>query len=161
MVPVQSTGEPRAERCNHLKDQKEVSTSMGDEHSHIRNLKRRWNLEDTVRDNLEQQAKKAFLEQEANELFTPIEKRLLKLDRILQAANASVEIDRMWEHLEKQQLRRKAKVLFTEMGQDLPLDLTIEGVSFLSGQILPVYARHRSPHSRYHLGCRAVYHCAK
>lgn len=102
---------------------------MRDEHSHIRHLKHRWNLDDAVRDKLEQQAKKAFLEEEANELFTPIENHLIKLGGVLQAANASVEVDPVWEHLEKQKLRRKAKVIFRESAQDLPLDLTIEGVT--------------------------------
>jgi hypothetical protein len=45
---------------------------MNDEHSPGRHLKRRWDEEDAARDERERQAKLAFLEQEANELFAPV-----------------------------------------------------------------------------------------
>jgi hypothetical protein len=106
----------------------EVSFGMSDAHSHIRHLKHRWSLEDAARDRLEREARQAFLEQEANQLFAPIETYLSKLDKILQAAKALVEIDPTWEHLGDQRLRRSARLIFEASAQHL-LDLTIEGVT--------------------------------
>jgi hypothetical protein len=107
----------------------EVSFGMSDAHSHIRHLKHRWSLEDAARDRLEREARQAFLEQEANQLFAPIETYLSKLDKILQAAKALVEIDPTWEHLGDQRLRRSARLIFGASAQHLLLDLTIEGVT--------------------------------
>src|SRR4029077_2759348 len=76
------------------------SILMGDEHSGIRDLRHRWDEEDKTRDELERQAKRAFLEQEANELFAPLENYLTRLDKVLHQANAAVEIDPTWEHLQ-------------------------------------------------------------
>jgi hypothetical protein len=59
---------------------------MIDEHSGIRHLKHRWDEEDKTRDELERQAKRAFLEQEANELFAPLENYLASLDKVLHVA---------------------------------------------------------------------------
>jgi len=87
---------------------------MGDEHSGIRDLKHRWDEEDKTRDELERQAKRAFLEQEANELFAPLENYLTRLDKVLHQANAAVEIDPTWEHLDERKLRRTAKVILRE-----------------------------------------------
>jgi hypothetical protein len=72
---------------------------MGDEHSGICDLKHRWDEEDNTRDELERQAQRAFLEQEANGLFAPLENYLTRLDKVLHQANAAVEIDPTWEHL--------------------------------------------------------------
>src|SRR5436305_4628875 len=102
---------------------------MDDEHSGIRDLNRRWDEEDKTRDELERQAKRAFLEQEANELFAPLENYLTRLDKVLHEANAAIEIDPIWEHLDERKLRRTAKVLLRETAQHLALDLTIEGVT--------------------------------
>src|SRR5262249_10728041 len=67
--------------------------------SGVHHLMHRWDEEDATRDVKEAQAKRAFLEQEANQLFTPLEDYLTKLGRVLHAANASVEVDPTWEHL--------------------------------------------------------------
>jgi hypothetical protein len=66
---------------------------MGDEHSGIRDLKHRWDVEDKTRDELERQERRAFLEQEANELFAPLENYLTRLDKVIHEANAALEID--------------------------------------------------------------------
>jgi hypothetical protein len=105
------------------------SIPMDDEHSPIPDLKHRWDEEDKTRDELERQAKRAFLEQEANGLFAPLENYLTRLDKVLHQANAAVEIDPTWEHLDERKLRRTAKVILRETAQHLPLDLTIEGVT--------------------------------
>ena len=100
-----------------------------DEHSGIRDLKHRWDEEDKTRYEHERQAQRAFLEQESNELFAPLENYLTRLDKVLHQANAAVEIDPTWEHLDERKLRRTAKVILRETAQHLPLDLTIEGVT--------------------------------
>ena len=105
------------------------SIPMDDEHSPIRHLKHLWDEEDKTRDELERQERRAFLEQEANELFAPLENYLTKLEKVLHQANAAVEIDPTWEHLDERKLRRTAKVILRETAQHLPLDLTIEGVT--------------------------------
>ena len=105
------------------------SIPMDDEHSSIRHLKHLWDEEDKTRDELERHAKRAFVEQEANELFAPLENYLTKLEKVLHQANAAVEIDPTWEHLDERKLRRTAKVILRETAQQLPLDLTIEGVT--------------------------------
>ena len=69
------------------------------------------------------------MEQEANGLFAPLENCLTRLDKVLHQANAAVEIDPTWEHLDERKLRRTAKVILRETAQHLPLDLTIEGVT--------------------------------
>ena len=102
---------------------------MNDEDSRIRHLKRRWDEEDAARDERERLAKLAFLEQEANELFAPIENHLTRLGRVLHAANAAVEVDPTWEHLGEQKLHRTAKVIFGGTAEYLPLDFTIEGIT--------------------------------
>jgi hypothetical protein len=104
---------------------------MGDEHSGIRDLKHRWDEEDKTRDELERQAKQAFLEQEANELFAPLQNYLTRLDKVLHQANAAVEIDPTWQHIDERKLRRTAKVILRETAEHLSLDLTIDGVTIL------------------------------
>ena len=54
---------------------------------------------------------------------------MTRLDKVLHQANAAVEIDPTWEHLDERKLRRTAKVILRETAQHLPLDLTIEGVT--------------------------------
>jgi hypothetical protein len=103
--------------------------SINDGDSPGRHLKRRWDEEDAARDERERLAKLAFLEQEANELFAPIENHLTRLGRVLHAANAAVEVDPTWEHLGEQKLHRTAKVIFRGTAEYLPLDFTIEGVT--------------------------------
>ena len=100
---------------------------MSHEDSPIRRLMHRWDDEDATRDAKEAQAKRAFLEQEANQLFTPLENYLSRLDKVIHGANATVEVDPIWQHLDDRKLRRGAQVIFMESA--LPLDLTIEGVT--------------------------------
>jgi hypothetical protein len=102
---------------------------MSHEHSHIQPLKHRWDQEDAERDELEEQARRKFLEQEANQIFSPIENYLTKLAEVLRTAGASVEVDARWEHLGDQRLRRIAKVSSSESAQQLPLDFTIQRAS--------------------------------
>lgn len=106
---------------------------MSYEHSHIQRLKHRWDQEDAERDELEEQARRKFLEQEANQIFSPIENYLTKLAEVLRTAGASVEVDARWEHLGDQKLRRIAKVTSSEPAQQLPLDFTIQGASIFYG----------------------------
>ena len=106
---------------------------MSHEHSHIQRLKHRWDQEDAERDELEEQARRKFLEQEANQIFSPIENYLTKLAEVLRTAGASVEVDARWEHLGDQKLRRIAKVSSSESAQQLPLDFTIQGASIFYG----------------------------
>jgi len=108
-------------------------TAMSHEHSHIQRLKHRWDQEDAERDELEEQARRKFLEQEANQIFSPIENYLTKLAEVLRTAGASVEVDARWEHLGDQKLRRIAKVSSSESAQQLPLDFTIQGASIFYG----------------------------
>ena len=100
---------------------------MNDEDSRIRHLKRRWDEEDAARDERERQAKRAFLEQEANELFALVENHLTRLGRVLHSANAVVEVNPTWEHVGDRKLCRVASVLFKGSAQRL--DFTIEGVT--------------------------------
>jgi hypothetical protein len=58
---------------------------MSHEHSRIRHLKQRWDDEDAVRDELERRAKQMFLEEQANQIFAPIEDYLTRLDKVLRA----------------------------------------------------------------------------
>ena len=72
------------------------SIPLDDEHAGIRDLKHRWDEEDKTRDELERQAQRAFLEQEANELFAPLENYLTRLDKVLHQANAAVARSSIW-----------------------------------------------------------------
>ena len=100
---------------------------MSQEHARIRHLKQQWDDEDAARDELERQAQRSFLEEQANQLFAPIEDFLTRLDKVLRTVGGSVEIDGMWEHLGDGRLRRKAKVTSTEPTQQLSVDFTIQG----------------------------------
>jgi hypothetical protein len=94
-----------------------------------RGLKKRWDEEDAARDKQEERAQQAFLEQEANQTFAPIEDFLIRLSKVLSTAGASVEIDTIWQHLGERRLRRVAKVISSGSVRRLPLDFTIHGVS--------------------------------
>jgi hypothetical protein len=106
---------------------------MGNEqdghHSAIRLLKQRWDDEDAERDSVEQRTQEIFLEGHANQVFAPIEDYLTRLDEVLRAVGASVEIDPMWKHLGEQKLRRTVRVKSTQPAQQLSLALTIRGAS--------------------------------
>jgi hypothetical protein len=112
-----------------------AATAMGhrhdESHSVVRNLKRRWDDEDAARDELEQQKKQSFVEEQANQIFAPIEDYFMKLDKVLHRINASVKIEANWERLDDQRLRRVVTVTSTEPWQQLFLDFTIDGVSIL------------------------------
>jgi hypothetical protein len=92
---------------------------MSQEHARIRHLKQQWDDEDAVRDGLERQAQRSFLEEQANQLFAPIEDFLTRLDKVLRTVGGSAEIDGIWEHLGDGRLRRIAKVTSTEPRRQL------------------------------------------
>ena len=94
-----------------------------------RTLKQRWDKEDAARDKQEDRAQQAFLEEEANHTFAPIEKFLIQLSKVLNAAGALMEIDTTWEHLGERRLRRVAKVISPDSLHRLPLDFTISAAS--------------------------------
>ena len=104
-------------------------TPMSHEHSHIQRLKHRWDQEDAERDELQEQARRTFLEQEADQIFAPIENYLTRLAEVLRAAGASVEVDPKWEHLGDQKVRRVAKARSSASVQQLHLNLTVQGTS--------------------------------
>jgi hypothetical protein len=108
---------------------------MGNEqdgyHSVIRRLRQRWDDEDAERDRVERRTKEIFLEGHASQIFAPIEDYLTRLDKVLHAFDASVEIDAAWEHLGDQKVRRAARVKSTEPTQQLSLAFTIQGASIL------------------------------
>src|SRR4029450_514590 len=83
-------------------------------HSLIRSFKQRWDDEDAARDELERRAKEIFLEEQANQVFAPIEHYLTRLDKVVHDVGASVEISPVWEHLGDQRLGRAAKVTPTD-----------------------------------------------
>jgi len=97
---------------------------MNDEHSRVRTLKQKWDEEDAERATQEARAQQIFLEAEANHTFAPIEDFLVRLNEVLSAAGASVQIE-SWQHLDDRRLRRVAKVLASNPLQTLPLDFTI------------------------------------
>ena len=100
-------------------------------HARIRNLKQRWDDEDAARDELERRAKEIFLEDQANQIFAPIEHYLTRLDKVLHAVGASVQIDAVWQHLGDQRLGRAARVMSSDPNRQHSLDFTIQGVSVL------------------------------
>jgi len=102
---------------------------MNDEHSYIRTLKQRWDEEDVARDKQEERAQQIFLEEEANQIFAPIEDYFTRLSKVLSAAGVSVEIDTTWHHLGDRRLRRVANVTSSNPLQQLSLDFTIQGVN--------------------------------
>jgi hypothetical protein len=101
---------------------------MNDEPANARNLKHRWSEEDAARDKEEERAQQAFLEEEANRTFAPIEDFLVRLSKVLSATGASVEIDTTWQHLGERRLRRVANVISSTPLRRLRLDFTIHGV---------------------------------
>jgi hypothetical protein len=100
-------------------------------HSLIRSFKQRWDDEDAARDELERRAKEIFLEEQANQVFAPIEHYLTRLDKVVHDVGASVEISPVWEHLGDQRLGRAAKVTSSDPNRQHSLDFTIQGVSIL------------------------------
>ena len=100
-------------------------------HSLIRSLKQRWDNEDAAKDELERRAKEIFLEDQANQIFAPIEHHLTSLDKVLHAVGASVQINAVWEHLGDQRLGRAAKVTSSDPNRQHSLDFVIQGVSIL------------------------------
>jgi hypothetical protein len=108
-----------------------MSHKHDESYSVIRNLKQRWDDEDAARDELEQQRKQLFVEEQANQIFTPIEDYFMRLDKVIHRVHASVKIEANWEHFADQRLRRVVTVTSTEPWQELPLDFTIDGTSIL------------------------------
>src|SRR6516165_5405928 len=104
---------------------------MNDEHSRIRTLKQRWDDEDAARDKQEERAQQIFLEEEANQIFAPIEDYFTRLSKVLSAAGVSVEIDTTWHYIGDRRLRRVAKITSSPPLQQLSLDFTIQGVNIL------------------------------
>ena len=100
-------------------------------HALIRSLKQRWDDEDAARDELERRAKEIFLEDQANQIFAPIEDYLTRLDKVLHAVGASVQIDAVWQHLGDQRLGRAARVMSSDPNRQHSLDFTIQGLSVL------------------------------
>ena len=92
----------------------------------IRNLKQSWDDKDATREKLEQREKQLFLEDQANQIFAPIEDYFMRLDKVLHRVRASAKIEAMWEHLVDQRLRRVATVTSTDPWQQLRLDFTIQ-----------------------------------
>ena len=100
---------------------------MNPGHSRIRHLKHQWDEEDAARDDLELEARRKFLEQEANEIFTSMGTYFTSLAKALRAMGASVEIGEHWEHVCDQKLRRTTKLV--SAGQQLHVNLTVQGTS--------------------------------
>jgi hypothetical protein len=100
-------------------------------HSLYRSFKQRWDDEDAARDELARRAKEIFLEEQANQIFAPIEHYLTRLNKVVHAVGASVEISPVWEHLGDQRLGRAAKVTSSDPNRQHSLDFTIQGVSIL------------------------------
>ena len=97
----------------------------------IRNLKQSWDDKDATREKLEQREKQLFLEDQANQIFAPIEDYFMKLEKVLQRVRASVKIEANREHLADQRLRRVVTLTSTEPWQQLSFDFTIDGASIL------------------------------
>ena len=96
-------------------------------HARIRHLKHQWDEEDAARDELELEARRKFLEQEAGEIFTSMGTYFMRLARALRATGASLEIDEHWEHLLDHKLRRRTKVISPV--QQLHINITVQGTS--------------------------------
>jgi hypothetical protein len=122
-----------------------AGTAMSKDHDadreHSRRLKRQWEESDAAREKLETRAKELFLEEQANEIFAPIEDCLTRLDKVLRPFNASVEIDHTWEHFDEQRLRRTVKVKLTQSDQQLSLDFNIHGVRIFHLDKFPVRSK--------------------
>src|SRR5436190_558240 len=101
---------------------------MNEERASTRTLKQKWDEEDAARDKQEERAQQTFLEAEANQTFAPIEEFLMRLNKALSAAVASVEIY-TWEHLGDRQLRRVARISSFDPLRQLRLEFTIHAVS--------------------------------
>src|SRR5436305_13886419 len=102
---------------------------MNEERASTRTLKQKWDEEDAARDKQEERAQQTFLEAEANQTFAPIEEFLMRLNKALSAAVASVEIDTIWQHLGDRRLRRVARISSFDPLRQLRLEFTIHAVS--------------------------------
>ena len=71
-----------------------------------RSLKRRWDAEDAMRDQVERQVKNKFLEEHANQIFASIEGFLARLDKVLHTTGAAIKINPIWENRDAEALRR-------------------------------------------------------
>jgi hypothetical protein len=98
---------------------------MNPGHSRIRHRKHQWDEEDAARDELELEARRKFLEQEATEIFTSVAAYFTSLAKALRAIGALVELDGHWEHVRDQKLRRTTKLI--SAGQQLHVNLTVQG----------------------------------
>jgi hypothetical protein len=105
-----------------------MSNEQGGDRASIRSLKQRWDEKDAAQDKLEARAKELFLEEQAKEIFAPIEECLTRLDNVLRRFGAAVKINPQWEHLGEQRLRRVVTVMSTQPDQQLSLDFNIHGV---------------------------------
>jgi predicted ABC-class ATPase len=112
---------------------------MNPGHSRILHLKGRWEEEDAARDALELRARREFLEQDANEIFTSMETYFTRLAKIIRVTGASVEIDENWEHIRDQKLRRTTKVIGQATTSSQSYCARCE--HFLPRQILPHSSR--------------------
>ena len=78
-----------------------AATAMSNKHDKsdpsIRNLKQSWDDKDATREKLEQREKQLFLEDQANQIFAPIEDYFTRLDKVLHRVRASAKIEAMWE----------------------------------------------------------------
>jgi hypothetical protein len=125
---------------------KAVSKRMSDEQLSIQKLKAKWNDEDFQRHNLEKEARKRFLESEADQTFAQLQDFLTRLGKVLGAAGGSMEISPEWEHLNDYKLRRIIKVLSSDSAEEFLVDLTVQGVSIFY---------HDKPY-RFSIGIRAL-----
>jgi hypothetical protein len=104
-----------------------MSDERDGEHSRTRGLQKRWAEEDAAREKRQQREKELFLEEQANEIFAPIDECLTRVDKVLRGFGASIDYDRTWKHLGDQRLRRSATVKSAQPDRELPLGFTIEG----------------------------------
>jgi hypothetical protein len=96
----------------------------------VRNVKQAWETKDTARDELEQQAQ---------QIFAPIDDYLKRMNQALHAVGAIVQIDTKWQSMADQTLHRVAKVTSTKTFATAQSRFYHSGVSdFLPQQVLSV-----------------------
>jgi hypothetical protein len=108
---------------------KAMRKRMSDEQLSIDKLKAKWSDEDFQRHNLQKEARKRFLESEADQTFAPLQDYLTRLGKALRAAGGSMEISPEWEHLNDYKLRRVVRIFSSDPAEEFLVDLTIQGVS--------------------------------
>jgi hypothetical protein len=108
-----------------------MDNTQGEYHSVIRGLRQRWDAEDAERDRLERTRHEIFLAGHASQIFAPVEDYLTRLDKVLRALGASIEIGAAWEILDEEKLRRVARVKASKSAQQLALAFIIQGASIL------------------------------